>query len=220
MVNTMVRDPKRRKLNRKLDRQKKARRKQSEKLLSDPEDFVAHSAIYLHEKKVAMLKQEKEATFGQPNSPLAEENRFRVLRRLDGISYWVIEDPDEIRELVCTHVRKEWESDIAEQEDHGGGSWLGSLQRRNWRLSVVELSKIKLSERIMNYSNKETGYSFRVRLNEREKILERDIDKFGAVIRPLIIREEDNQLMDGYCRYHVLLDRNISKTYAYIGSLP
>jgi len=63
--------------------------------------------------------------------------------------------------------------------------------------------KIKLSVDVMDYVNEETGYSFRTRLEERKRILEREIDRFGAVIRPLVVRAEDMQLMDGYCRYHV-----------------
>lgn len=142
-----------------------------------------------------------------------------VLRELEGITYWVIEEPSEITELVNKHIRKEWESDIAEQEDHEEGRWLESLGSRNWVLSTVELESIKLSNQVMDYVNSRTGYNFRKRLEERRRALERDIDRFGAVIRPVVIRGEDSQLMDGYCRYHVLTSRNVGRTYAYIGSL-
>lgn len=142
-----------------------------------------------------------------------------VLRDLEGISYWVIEDPPEIANLVNRNIRKEWESDIAEQEDHEEGTWLGSLQERKWRLDIVDLDKIKLSDRILNYVNDATGYNFRRRLEERKKNLERDIDRYGALIRPIVIRAEDSQLMDGYCRYHVLRGRGIMQAYAYVGSL-
>jgi hypothetical protein len=148
------------------------------------------------------------------------DGSFRVLRKLDGITYWVIEDPEEIRELVCDNIRMEWEADIAEQKDHEEGAWLGTIQARDWRLKVVGLDEIKLSMDIMNYTNEETGYNFRKRLEERKKILERDIDRFGAVIRPLVLRAEDMQLLDGYCRYHVISDRRVAKAFAYLGSLP
>lgn len=124
----------------------------------------------------------------------------------------------EIAELVNTNIRREWESDIAEQEDHEEGTWLASLPIRRWRLDVLPMKAIRLSERIMNYHNSKTGYSFRQRLGERMKILERDLDRYSAVIRPLVVREEDGQLMDGYCRYHVLLDKKAGKAYAYIGA--
>jgi hypothetical protein len=142
-----------------------------------------------------------------------------VLRDLQRITYWVIEDPSEIARLVNSSIRREWESDIAEQEDHEEGTWLASLSSRKWRLEMIELGRIRLSDKIMNYVNSKTGYNFRSRLEVRKSIMNNDIDKFGAVIRPVVIRAEDNQLMDGYCRYHVLRDRGISQTYAYIGSL-
>jgi hypothetical protein len=142
-----------------------------------------------------------------------------ILRELEGVAYWVIEEPPEIARLVNNHIRKEWESDIAEQEDHEEGRWLQSLRVRRWALVERELSTIKLSDAIMGYVNAKTGYNFRKRLEERKQTLERDIDRFGTIIRPLVIRAEDNRLMDGYCRYHVLIDRNVKKTYAYVGSV-
>lgn len=145
---------------------------------------------------------------------------MKVIRNLEGITYWVLEDQAEIAELVNVHIRREWESDIAEQKDHEGGEWLGTVQARDWSLEVVEMSKIKLSMNIMNYSDEETGYNFRKRLEEREKILRRDLERLGAVIRPLILRGEDMQLMDGYCRYHVLSDKMVTRVFAYVGSLP
>jgi hypothetical protein len=142
-----------------------------------------------------------------------------VLRDLHGITYWVIEDPLEIARLVNSHIRKEWESDIAEQEDHEGSAWLKSLQNRKWLLARVRLDRIKLNREVMDYVDGKTGYNFRMRLEERKRLLNQDLDKFGAVIRPIVLRAEDNLLMDGYCRYHVLLDRGVKEAYAYIGSL-
>ena len=144
----------------------------------------------------------------------------RVLRKLEGITYWVIDDPEEIRELVCDNIRKEWETDIAELKDHEGGRWLASIRTRRWRLEAIEMTRIRLNPAVMNYKNKETGYDFRRRLQERQVILERDLDRYGAVIRPLVLRAEDMQLMDGYCRYHVFRDRKVERALAYLGSLP
>ena len=144
--------------------------------------------------------------------------KARVLRKLEGITYWVIEDPEEIRELVCDYIRKEWEADIAEQKDHEEGRWLESIKKRRGKLIVVDLRSIVLNDKIMNYVNETTGYNFRKRLWERMSLLNRDLDKFGAVIRPQIARGEDSQLMDGYCRYHVLADREIKQTYVYVGN--
>ena len=33
------------------------------------------------------------------------------IRRLEGISYWVIDDPDAIYDFINTEIRKEWEAD-------------------------------------------------------------------------------------------------------------
>jgi hypothetical protein len=33
------------------------------------------------------------------------------IRRLEGISYWVIDDPDAIYDFINFEIRKEWESD-------------------------------------------------------------------------------------------------------------
>jgi hypothetical protein len=142
-----------------------------------------------------------------------------VLRVLEGASYWVIEDPGEIAELVNINVRREWEADIAEQEDHEEGKWLASLPRRKWRLEILPMASIKLNYRIMNYTNVKTVYDFRERLEERKRAMKDDMDRFGRVIQPLVVRAEDVQLMDGYCRYHVLLDKGVTKTYAYVGRL-
>jgi hypothetical protein len=55
----MVKDPILRKTNRKLDRQKRRRRQMDEKLLDDPQNFVAESSRDYHTKQIERLKQEK-----------------------------------------------------------------------------------------------------------------------------------------------------------------
>jgi hypothetical protein len=145
---------------------------------------------------------------------------MKVIRRLQGITYWVVDDPKEIRKLVNSNIRKEWESDILDQgEDLEHGTWMSSLSRRKWRLRVVAMKDIKLSDEIMGYRNEKTGYDFGEHLKERRKNLEYEIDRFGAVLWPLVLRGEDHQLMDGYCRYQVFKDRRIMRVYAYIGSM-
>ena len=143
---------------------------------------------------------------------------MRVLRTLDGITYWTLEDPAEIAELVNVHVRKEWESDsMFEGKDPKRSRWLLSLSSRQWRLEVVSMQEIKLSQEIMNYSDKKTGYDFRAHLRERERELREEIEEDGAIIWPVILRHEDRQLVDGYCRYFALKNMDIKSTYAYIG---
>ena len=77
-----------------------------------------------------------------------------VLRRLQGVLYWVMEDPSLIYEFINTHVRLEWESDV---RDAGGiigeDQWLQALSRRRWTLEVLGLGEIRLNPVVMNYKN-------------------------------------------------------------------
>ena len=57
----MVKDPKKRNLNRKIDRQKKARMRQNEKLLSDHRDPSALASVKSHTEKITELKRNKRA---------------------------------------------------------------------------------------------------------------------------------------------------------------
>ncbi|MCJ7455748.1 hypothetical protein MUP07_03265 [Candidatus Bathyarchaeota archaeon] len=34
------------------------------------------------------------------------------IRRLEGVTYWVIEDPEGIHDYINTEIRKEWEEDV------------------------------------------------------------------------------------------------------------
>ena len=60
MVNTMVKDPENRKINRKLDRQKKARMKQNKKALLDPLDSDAGALAEVHTLRASELKKERD----------------------------------------------------------------------------------------------------------------------------------------------------------------
>ena len=66
MVNTRVKDPKLRQINRKIDRQKRAKLRQMEKVLHDPENTVARESEETHKKKINELnlrrRQMKSAT--------------------------------------------------------------------------------------------------------------------------------------------------------------
>ena len=218
MVSTRVSDPDQRRINHKLDRQKRARRRQSERDLSVPGNDEVQNRIEPCTHKVEDLKRARLVLPNRQAQTVQTSTEQKVLRTLEGIPYWVIENPAEIRELICNHIKKEWEADIAEQENHEGGRWLVSLETRKWRIAEVKLDDIRLSAQTMNFVNASTGYNFRKRLTERVALLNRDLDKFGAVIRPIVLRAEDNQLMDGYCRYHTLKGRGVPKVYAYVGS--
>jgi hypothetical protein len=142
------------------------------------------------------------------------------VRRLEGISYWVIDDSDAISDFVNTEIRKEWEADArSERRDPKDDLWLKTLTERKWRLEIMNITQIKLDPEIMNYVDPERGYVFSKSLEKRSMALRRSIKLGGVVLSPLIVRKEDNQLVDGYCRYAVVKMMSVSRTYAYAGNL-
>jgi len=142
------------------------------------------------------------------------------LRRLEGITYWVIDDPEAIRDFINTEVRKEWEQDINTMAgDPASGVWLETLRSRKWRVRIVQTGDIKLDEFALNYVDAKTGYNFAERLTQRRNELRKAIELFGRVIWPIIIREEDMEVLDGYCRYTTLKELGVTGVYAYLGRL-
>jgi len=142
------------------------------------------------------------------------------IRRLEGMSYWVIDDPDALYDFVNSEIRKEWEADArSEHRDPKDDPWLMTLARRKWRLETMDMTRIKLDPNIMNYVDPERGYVFSKSLEKRSSELRNNIEAGAVVLSPLIIRKEDYQLVDGYCRYTTLKAMSVSRTYAYIGIL-
>jgi hypothetical protein len=142
------------------------------------------------------------------------------IRRLEGISYWVIDDPDAIYDFVNSVVRKEWEADArSEGRDPKDDPWLMNLARRKWHLEIMDMTRIKLDPDIMNHVDHERGYVFLKSLEKRSADLRHNMECWSVVLSPLIIRKEDYQLVDGYCRCTTLKAMSVSRTYAYIGSL-
>lgn len=141
------------------------------------------------------------------------------IRRLEGISYWVIGDPDGISDFINNEIRSEWEEDLrSEGCDPKKDIWLNALPKHRWSLKVIELSRIKLDPKIMNQVDVKKGYSFQESLAKRSQELRETIERFAVVIWPPIIKSEDMTLVDGYCRYATLKNMKISKVYAYMGS--
>jgi len=142
------------------------------------------------------------------------------VRRIESITYWVIEDSAAIHDLVNSEIRREWEEDAQnEHKDPENDEWLKTLFKRKWSLRVVEIERIILNPDIVNYVDKERGYVFRKSLTKRRRELQKVIQSFGVVIWPLIIREEDMQLVDGYCRYETLKAMDVSHVYVCVGAL-
>ena len=130
------------------------------------------------------------------------------LRRLQGITYWVIEEPGEIHDFINNNIRKEWEVDLrGEGKDLREDPWLQTLSRRRWRLEAVD------ADRIVLFVDPQKGYSFQASLARRRKELRTVIETYGVVIWPVIVTEEDMVLADGYCRLSTLQEMGISQVY-------
>lgn len=127
------------------------------------------------------------------------------IRRLEGITYWVIEDPPDIKDYVDLALRKEWEADI-EDDGEPGQEWLADMLQRSWSLQVLNVDQVHGSE-----------YLWSPRLAERRAELRRGIERYGHVIWPIVVREEDFFLADGYCRFSTLKDMGVGKIFAYVG---
>lgn len=94
------------------------------------------------------------------------------IRRLEGISYWVIEDAEAIGDYIDTEIRKEWEYDAkCTLNDPAGGAWLPTLSKRNWRLETLKTSKVSSDQEMMNYVDSKTGYNFTQRVAQRRQEL-------------------------------------------------
>jgi hypothetical protein len=142
------------------------------------------------------------------------------IRRLEGITYWVIEDAAGIHDFINTEIRHEWATDARfEQRRPSDDAWLQSLSFRTWQLQIIALDRIALNPCIMQFVDPDRGYRFTDELVERSAELHTAIRDYGTVIWPVIVRADDFQLMDGYCRHSALQQMNIRRVYAYIGQL-
>jgi hypothetical protein len=142
------------------------------------------------------------------------------IRRLEGIAYWVLEDPEAIHDFINAEIRKEWEADArSEGRDPREDSWLKTLSERKWSLMITRTDLIRLDPDIMNYVNGKMGYNFGESLRKRSEVLQREIKEFAQVIWPMIVKHENMQLVDGYCRYAALKTMGISRIYVYVGAL-
>jgi len=142
------------------------------------------------------------------------------IRRLDGITYWVIEDPEGVYDFINKEIRKEWEADArSEGRDPQRDPWLKTLSKRKWSLEIMKLGRIRLNPNVMNHVDSKSGYIFSESLAKRSDELLQCIKTYGLVIWPLIVRKEDCQLVDGYCRYTALKAMNVSRIYTYVGAL-
>ena len=142
------------------------------------------------------------------------------IRRLEGITYWVIEDSEEIHDFINTEIRKEWEADARfEGREPSDDLWLKTLSKHKWHLEITEINKIQLNPRIMNFVDNERKYTYVEELAKRCDELQTSIREYSTVIWPIIVKAENFQLVDGYCRYSALKMINVGSIYVYLGRL-
>jgi len=136
----------------------------------------------------------------------------QLLRRVEGITYWVIDGPKQIRKFINTNLRQEWKKDAeTDGVDPGRDPWLRDLSKMEWSLQTIAMAKVRPSLSMMRRQE------FIARLKERSKELRRAIELYDQVIWPVIIQGNDSMLKDGYCRYTTLKTMGVKRTLAYVG---
>jgi hypothetical protein len=137
---------------------------------------------------------------------------MRPLKRIEGITYWVIDDSEQIRRFINSNILHEWKKD-AETDgiDASVDPWLRGLSKLKWSLQTIPLANVKLEPSLIGRQG------FVTRLEERSKQLRRGIELYDQVISPIIIRGKDSMLKDGYCRYTTLKAMRVKRNLAYIG---
>lgn|GEM_PF-1257090 len=132
-------------------------------------------------------------------------------RKLGDFTYHVISDPTEIKAYLMKWILREWEIDHNEAPDeHWTVKWMNMLPQMNFALETINLSDIHPNPDLMSLEDFQT--SLQERADEREWSILR-----GVSIEPLLINQEDFELMDGYTRYTVLERYEQKEVYAYIG---
>ena len=104
--------------------------------------------------------------------------------------------------------------------DPAGGAWLATLSKRNSPMEILKIDDISLDEEMMRYVDRKTGYNFRGTTCPKKAGPSEGPPGFrGRVIWPIIVRDEDMHVLDGYCRFTTLKEMGIQRVYAYVGSL-
>jgi len=138
-----------------------------------------------------------------------------IYRKLENFVYNIIENEEDIKPFLTKWLGREWRIDNKEHPDQAWTKeWLTQLPNLNFKLTIIDIEEIKPRKELMNY--KKGGHSFRDELKERVKEREESILR-GISIEPLVVRQSDMELMDGYTRYFVLKKLGKKKVYAYVG---
>ncbi len=74
----------------------------------------------------------------------------QLLKRVEGITYWVIDDPKQIRKFINTNLRQEWKKDAeTDGVDPGRDPWLRDLSKLEWSLQTIAMAKVRPSLSMM-----------------------------------------------------------------------
>jgi hypothetical protein len=91
------------------------------------------------------------------------------LRRLEGMAYWVIEDPEAIRDYINKEIRNDRETDARQEHlEPKHDPWLKTLSNRKWSLRIIDMKRIKSNPKIMNHVDPQRGYIVSQRDSRRE----------------------------------------------------
>jgi hypothetical protein len=143
---------------------------------------------------------------------MGEQRILRTLRRVEGVTYWVLNNPREIGGFINSNIRGEWERDnLSDGVDSDTDDWLLTLPKRTWRLRILDIAKITLDPSMM------ARESFVKQLEKRSNEMRRSLSEYHIVIWPVVLRGEDYRLKDGYCRFTTLKKMGIGRILAYVG---
>lgn len=144
----------------------------------------------------------------------------RMVRRLHGIEYELLEDSDDIYDYINTEVRRELEADqISMGRDPRTDLNVNSLSKRKWKLEIVDICNIRLNPLIMDSIDVKTGRRFTERIVERKSELRQVLEGGGAIIWPIVTFGDERLLVDGYCRHSALSEMGIPDAYSYVGRI-
>ena len=85
-------------------------------------------------------------------------------------------------------------------------------------MEIVRTSDVALDQEAMKYVDPKSGYNFAKRLAQRREELRKGLQLWARVIWPIIVRKEDMQVLDGYCRYTTLTEMGVRRICVYLGS--
>ena len=138
-------------------------------------------------------------------------------KKLGNFTYHVITGKSKLKPFLLKWIGGERDIDHKEfPEQPWTIEWLNLLSQYNFDLKKVDLETIQLRQDLMNY--KADSYNFIEELKVRADEMEESILQ-GSSLGPLLVKEENMELMDGYARYTILKKHQQKRIYVYLGSI-